>query len=118
MAALVVAAAFSLILAFAWRAPPYRSRAGRLMVTFAIVFLTTWAGGALMAPFGPRTLDIHWLPFLLTGLIVSLVIGAVLPPRPASAGETAREAAWRAASLFFWLLMAALALVLLWHYAP
>ena len=41
---------------------------------FLIVFLITWAGGVWIRPFGPSFHGTYWLPFILSGVIASLLI--------------------------------------------
>lgn len=41
---------------------------------FLIIFFITWAGGMWIKPFGPSYHGIYWLPFILTGVIATLVI--------------------------------------------
>jgi hypothetical protein len=49
---------------------------------FVIVFLASWAGGVWMTPLGPTGWGVYWLPFLLVGLMVALLLAAVRMPPP------------------------------------
>jgi hypothetical protein len=49
---------------------------------FLILFLATWAGGLWLKPFGPSLWGIRWLPFLLAGLIFTIVLALSRPQRP------------------------------------
>ena len=53
-----------------------------LFIFFLIVFLGTWVGGIWIMPLGPTIGGVFWLPFFFTGLILSLLLLAVLPPGP------------------------------------
>ena len=53
----------------------------RGMVFFLLVFLAAWAGGIWLLPFGPTLFGVSWLPFLLAGLFVALILAAALPPQ-------------------------------------
>lgn len=51
-----------------------------LALFFIVIFLSTWAGGIWLYPFGPYLWGITWLPFLLAALFVSVLLIAVSPP--------------------------------------
>ncbi|MFP4563184.1 MAG: hypothetical protein ACLFRY_07710 [Spirochaetia bacterium] len=53
----------------------------RGLVFFLVVFLAGWAGGVWLLPFGPTLFGISWLPFLIAGLFVALILAAALPPQ-------------------------------------
>jgi putative exporter of polyketide antibiotics len=42
-----------------------------------ILFLATWAGGIWLVPLGPRLWGVAWGGFVVVGLFVALLIGAV-----------------------------------------
>ncbi|HEX3593695.1 MAG TPA: hypothetical protein VHU80_01300 [Polyangiaceae bacterium] len=42
-----------------------------------ILFLATWAGGIWLAPVGPRLWGVAWGSFVVVGIFVALLIGAV-----------------------------------------
>jgi hypothetical protein len=81
-----------------------------LWTFFVILFLATWAGGLWITPFGPLIFGIYWMPFLLIGLLVALLLAAaepVCPPRTTKeAVEQAKEeiAVERTINAFFWVL--------------
>ena len=106
------------------------------LVFFLIVFLAAWAGGIWFAPAGPFVWRLYWIPFLVIGLIVALLIAATgpSPSRPSrgslrqteetqarettgarrifnAAGET-----FGALGVFFWSLLILLALVIVIRY--
>jgi hypothetical protein len=47
-------------------------------IFFIVTFLGAWAGGVWIGvwipPFGPTILNIHWLPFLLAGVVMGLLL--------------------------------------------
>jgi len=51
-----------------------------LVFFFLILFLATWAGGLWISPFGPVAWGVHWLSFLLVGIIIGLLLTALIPP--------------------------------------
>jgi hypothetical protein len=84
---------------------------GSFWIFLLIVFLVTWAGGLWIGPFGPTLFDVAWLPFLLVGLFVTILLVATVPPRPTRTPMTVEQArkteAERAAmaglTIFFWI---------------
>jgi hypothetical protein len=91
-------------------------------VFLLVVLLATWAGGLWLAPFGPTIFDVAWAPFLLVGLIVSLLMAAVVPAaRPPEVAHTHREAVAEARaeqaaiatfSVFLWILIFSLIVII------
>jgi hypothetical protein len=76
-------------------APGFR-RSGEwasLLAFFTILFLAAWAGGVWIVPVGPSIGEVFWLPFLLTGMVIALLIAVLTPPRypRSSYGEAVRE---------------------------
>jgi hypothetical protein len=93
----------------------------RVLIFFGILFLTTWAGGIWVTPFGPILFDVPWLSFLLVGLFIALILTAISPPprRPRTAQEAAAYAEAEAAiaiDIFFWVLIAGLIVTILVAY--
>lgn len=87
-----------------------------------VVFLGAWAGGIWLAPIGPVLFDVYWLPILLAGLVFALLLAAATPPRRVR--QPSREMAQPAPtsedpalSVFFWILLAGLLLVIILAYA-
>lgn len=77
-----LAVAFALMLSFLFvlvvgRAPAAtRSSPLPFVWLFVILLFTVWAGGLWIGPAGPLVFGVAWLPFLLVGLVVALVIAA------------------------------------------
>jgi hypothetical protein len=117
--ALIVTLSLSLIFVGIFR---NRGPWANLLIFFAILFLATWAGGLWILPFGPMLFGVHWLPFLLAGLIFALVLTAATPiRRPRSRSEAieqarAEESAGTAMNTFLWVLLAALIVLVLLGY--
>lgn len=78
---------------------------------FVILFLASWAGGLWLQPFGPAVWGVAWLPFVLVGIFVALLLAAAASPGryPSATGPVERDAPAAAAALafgvFFWLLV-------------
>lgn len=78
---LVIAAVLSVLFGLA-RGREFRSAGFYLL--FLIIFLSTLAGGYWLRPFGPYMWGIPWMPFLVSGLIVTLILSLSIPTRPPS----------------------------------
>jgi hypothetical protein len=100
-----------------------------LIWLFLIVFLATWAGGVWLRPFGPALWGIHWLNFLLMGLVIVLFLVIIIPRKaPRGRQETLdmldrieqekelEEAAYITLSIFFWILLSVLVIAIILRY--
>ena len=85
---------------------------GSFWIFLLVVFLVTWAGGIWIAPFGPTIFTVAWLPFLIVGIFITLLLAATVPARPSrpqkgtieEAKRTeAAESALTGLTLFFWI---------------
>ena len=124
LCAAIVALLFSLLLL------PFRSRKSddawpAFWMFFLIILFASWSGGIWLAPFGPAASGVFWLPFLLVGFFVTLLLLAVRPtpsvsrpPAPDVPARTTREDtdAEVAFGIFFWILLFALIAVIPFHY--
>ena len=120
---------FSLVLLFSFL---FRDRMpwGSFWVFLLIVVLVTWAGGIWIGPFGPTVFDVAWLPFLIVGIFITLLLAATVPARPrppTPRTETIEEAhrtepaasALAGLTLFFWLaLILTIAVIILAYAIP
>ena len=101
----------------------------RLICIFWIIFLTTWAGGIWVRPFGPSFRGIHWLPFLFIGIIIVLILAVSYPRRtPKSRWETLEmlqriesqkrlnQLTYITLILLFWLLLFLLSMAIIVRY--
>ncbi|TVS12652.1 MAG: hypothetical protein EA424_22380, partial [Planctomycetaceae bacterium] len=52
------------------------STAVGILFLFFILFLGTWAGGLWITPFGSPWLGVYWLPFVVAGIFVALLVAA------------------------------------------
>lgn len=94
---------------------------------FLIIFLTTWAIGAWISPFGPGLWGSFWLPFFLIGLVVSLLLTATVSSVPKrettveliDTKERAKERKLVLTTLgvFFWILLIVLGLLIYTRYS-
>lgn len=97
---------------------------------FLVIFLFSWGGGVWLTPFGPTGWGVSWLPFLLVGFFVTLLLLAATPRsargrRALKTGDSAstnlRERAAEgnesAIDLFFWILIVFLVAAIFCHYA-
>jgi len=107
----VIALVFSFILVsiLGWQWPGRRSWGPSFFLLFIILLLATWAGGLWLAPFGPMLAGVYWLPFVIVGLLIALIMAAIVPPRrrPQTRREAleqadARQAEEAAIGGFFW----------------
>jgi hypothetical protein len=60
-------------------------------VFFALIFLAAWVGGVWLAPLGPAIFGVYWIPYLIFGLIVALVLAAAAQPVRTIAGQQTGE---------------------------
>ena len=97
-----------------------------LLWFFLVVLLVTWAGGVWLSPMGPAVGGTYFLPFLLAGFVVALLLAATTTPLPKE-GETVefvdekerrarRWAAGTALGISFWLLLLLLAAAIFFRY--
>ena len=90
-----------------------------LLLVFIIIFFGTWLGGMAVGTVGPLVWGIPLFSFLLTGLISTLAITALLPPRPARRVGELRDRLQRRANLFrglnlvIWILIVALVVLVI-----
>jgi hypothetical protein len=100
-----------------------------LLWLFLLVFLAVWAGGVWVRPFGPTLWGIHWVSFLLIGLLVILFLVIFTPKRPPRGRhetldmldriqdeKNMEELAWITLSVFFWILLFGLVIAIVLRY--
>jgi hypothetical protein len=89
-------------------------------VFFAVIFLASWAGGVWIAPIGPALFGVYWVPFVVFGLIIALLLAAAVKPRvPVETGEDdgrKQEPGKAAFDAFFFGLIVLLAVAILVGY--
>lgn len=103
-----------------------------LLAFFVIVFLASWIGGLWIAPVGPVVSGIYWLPFVVVGIIVALLLAALSPPsreerlrrlrqtrgEPVTTEESTAGALLAGFGIFFWILMLVLLILVFISYLP
>jgi Ca2+/Na+ antiporter len=126
LVALLVSLMLSAVFALAtWK----RGKRKGLVWLFLLIFFATWAGGLWMRPFGPTLWGIHWLSFLLVGLVVALILAASQArPKPRGRDETieilekmrqkreVEQVAWITLTIFFWVLLLSLLSAIVFRY--
>jgi hypothetical protein len=98
---------------------------------FLVIFLFSWGGGVWITPFGPTGWGVSWLPFVMMGVVVALLLSAATPRherrRPVSgtrpvvvqappASSPVASTAFFALDLFFWFLVILLVTSILGRY--
>jgi hypothetical protein len=118
--ALAIACLFTLVFAIGFRRQGWGIG---LMLFFLILFLATWSGGLWLTPIGPLWRGIHWLSFLLVGIITALMLVALTPDGRSTrtAADPKRETAAEAQPLlaidvFFWILIVGLLVTIIIRY--
>lgn len=93
------------------------------LIFFVVVALGTWAGGIWFPALGPSAWGIHWLPFLMVGLIISLLLVAAMPPVPSETtvlfvekGKEPEVKKKMVLSVYFWLMVLALVVSIVSRY--
>jgi hypothetical protein len=125
--AFLVAALLSLLVGAFSGARPARyggSAAVVILFYFMILFFTSWAGGLWLRPFGPPLWGAYWLPFVLVGLLMALMLAAFGRRAPQFTGRSTepgidgREPASSTAAfgLVFWIVIAALLTAIVTRY--
>ena len=87
---------------------------GSFWAFFAIIFLAVWAADIWITPFGPYYNEVYWLPPLIVGVLIAILLAAATPTRrsrrttdthpPATEYETDAVAA--TLGILFWILLA------------
>ena len=121
--AVAVAVCFTAILLAVGRGNAYEEGGwGAALILFAILFLTSWAGGIWLSPVGPQLFGAQWMPFVLMGFVVALLVAAMTPRRPRNRVATVEAAAadevvTTTVTAFFWIFAVALIAAITLHYA-
>jgi hypothetical protein len=80
---MLISLAIGLLFAFVLTMVLGRQAGGPLsgfVLFFLLIFMSVWAFGLWLAPLGPPVHGVHWLGFVLTGLLLFLILAAVIPP--------------------------------------
>ncbi|MCF8145810.1 MAG: hypothetical protein K9N21_18020 [Deltaproteobacteria bacterium] len=100
-----------------------------LIWLFLLIFLAIWAGGVWIRPFGPTLWGLHWLVFVLAGLMIGLLLIIILPRKPpAGRHETLNmlervelekeleTLTYITLNIFFWILIIGLVIAIILHH--
>jgi hypothetical protein len=98
---------------------------------FLLIWIATWAGGVWLRPFGPSIGGVHWLQFLIAGLIFVGLIALFLPNRPPYGrietleklaemrrGKELEQATYVTLGVLFWVILAILIIAIIVRYLP
>ncbi|HER44136.1 MAG TPA: hypothetical protein ENO08_06720 [Candidatus Eisenbacteria bacterium] len=84
----------------------------KISVFFLVVFLASWAAGKYMDPIGPPIVGSYWLPFMLFGLVIALLMAASMPFTTPSVRRNTRDESEEGVetqqavfNAFFWILL-------------
>lgn len=69
---------FSLLLSYGFKRKGPAPWNG-LLFYFVIIFMFSWAFGSWLMPFGPVHWNVPWAGYLMLALVITLLIGAVVP---------------------------------------
>jgi len=102
------------------------SVATSVLFFFLILFFATWAGGVWIRPFGPSMWGAYWLPFVLVGVFVAMLLAAATEPARRDRARQHIEAptetpvgtavAMTAFGMFFWSLIIGLLVAVIARY--
>lgn len=99
LVALLVSAVLTIVLiaVFRWQRPGAKGYWSSALYLFALLFVANWAGGVWLSPFGPVAWGSYWVPFVITGLVVAVLLLFIVPNRrPRSTEEAQTQAAVQA----------------------
>ena len=117
-----LAVALFLALVFFLGVRRYGASWNSFLLFFVIVFLAAWAGGKWLTPFGPSIWGVEWMPFLLVGLVVALLLAAFTPvrrtrfKREAMIQKKEERVFTIAFGVFFWILIVVLIMAVIAGY--
>jgi hypothetical protein len=116
--AILLAVFFAAVLG--WKRPGRSGIGPALVFLFLLLFLTTWAVGSWIQPFGPMLWGAYWLPYLFVGLIFALfIVSLIPPPRSSRRPPLSREESETETALggFLWILVVIFVVAIIVHYA-
>ncbi len=95
---------------------------GSLLWFFIVVSLFAWVGGVWLRPYGPIYWGVGWVPIVVIGCAIAILLTAVSPRNPdhrfASTKHLKADIEARNASVdvFFWFLVIFLVMLAMSHY--
>lgn len=106
LVALIVGLFLTLLFTMAFRT---KGPWGNVFLFFLLVSLTAWAGGLWLYPFGPTIYDVNWVPFLIPGLLIAILLAAVTPIKDERDRSVVTESTTTESAIvlgwFFWALI-------------
>ncbi len=125
---LIFAFFFALVFLFLLQMVFRRKVPWPMIFVFIFFLFFIWAAGTWITPFGPRVWHGFWLPFFIAGLIFTLLLAAILPPRPSSRKTIElpvkddphaqeRGEGPLIAGIFFWIVLFMMILAVIFRYA-
>ncbi|MBD3165887.1 hypothetical protein GF324_04775 [bacterium] len=121
--AFLIAGLFSVF--FGWRWPGQTALWPSIGLFFVILFIAVWLGGIWVQPFGPTFAGVAWLPFLIIGILIALLVSVFTwparryyprTPMEKAEEEVAEAEATLALGGFFWAFLIAGLLILIASY--
>lgn len=107
-----------------------QSRGTGMLWVFLIIFPATLAGGIWARPFGPTLCGIHWLNFLVSGVVSAMFLAVSIPQAPPRGRHETlkmlerieqekklKQITYSTLSSSFWILLASLVVVIVIRYA-
>jgi hypothetical protein len=109
---LLLAAILSSVLVggLGWRRPGRADPGAAVVFSFLIFFFGLWAVAVWVEPVGPVLWNVAWIPLIVAGLVLALLVAITTPPRrvvSVKLGQGLREETINIAGLssFFWVLL-------------
>lgn len=114
--------AIVMVAVFRWQKPGAKGYWSTLLFLFALLFVASWAGGLWISNFGPVGWGIRWLPFVVAGVVISILLLVLIPQRrPRTTEEAERQATLQTGmpgvvNVILWILIVALAISIVAYY--
>jgi len=77
--ALIIGVVLTFVFALGFRR---RGPWASILLFFLVIFLGSWAAGIWVGPLGPALWGVYWLPALMVGLVLALLLAAAFPAAP------------------------------------
>jgi hypothetical protein len=119
--AILVASFFTLLFVLGLKRPgPWNN----FFIFFLIILLTVWAAALWVGPVGPAFYGIYWLPLIMVGLFVAILLASMHPsagvPKPRRTKtitevyeeEEKKQEVKQVFNVFFWILIAFLIILI------
>ncbi len=106
--------------ALGWRRPGVPVVWPTFFFFLVLMFIAIWAGGIWFTPFGPMLWDTYWVPFVIVGLMVVLLLAAVIAPPRGNRVKMVEESEVESAMVigaFFWIFLIIGLIAIIAYYA-